>query len=225
MGLMISTTSSANGAKPIGQRVRIAFRSRISRTIRVVSAEDKGRFCPAQRPRTALGFWFPVLAWCRQRFGFLGDIGSMGEPQASRDRRSVGQEPGLDARMGHPDCSRILQQFKVAPALQLFQLTGVVSLGVDDKRQTRLIRCSTPDASRTGPSATGLFRWRDGSGLRRTRIDPGRLHSRWTRTGTTPADGDSGLIPSPTEVGLPLTDDLDDVPRFRLRHWRTALLR
>ena len=61
MGLMKPTTSSANGAKLIGQRMRIAFRSRISWTILVVCVEDKGRSCPAQRPRTALGFCFRSL--------------------------------------------------------------------------------------------------------------------------------------------------------------------
>jgi hypothetical protein len=34
--------------------------------------------------------------------------------------------------MGDPDCGRILSQFEVASAPQLFQLTGVVSLGVED---------------------------------------------------------------------------------------------
>ena len=148
----------------------------------------------------------------------------MSEPHRPRDRRGVGQEPGLDARMGHPDRGRIIRQFKVASPLQLLQLTGMVSLGVEDEHQSsrpvvKGLALREPDLL---PQPLSLEEWQGPP------PDPHRLGPI-----AQPVDEDRHdaggrgfrLIPSPAEVGLPLADDLDDVARFRLRHWRTALLR
>ena len=52
-----------------------------------------GSVCGGQRPvqtgaaaEDGLGILVPILAWRRQGFGLLGNLGSTSEPQGSRDR-------------------------------------------------------------------------------------------------------------------------------------------
>ena len=189
---------------------------------------DPGRFRGGQRlissgaaAEDGFRILVSVLAWGWQRFGFLGDIGSMSELQSPRDRRGVGQEPGLDARVGHPDRGRIIRQFKVAPSSQLFELIGVFPLGVNDEhhpsrsivkglalREPDLLpqflpleECQrpAPDSHRLGPIAQPVDDDRHDAGGREFR-----------------------LVSSPAEVGPPFADDLDDVAMFHTSSHRVA---
>jgi hypothetical protein len=124
--------------------------------------------------------------------------------------------------VGYSDGSWILRQCKITSTLQLSQLTGVISLGVEDKNKPRRTTVEglafrkpdllpqpfplkerqgpTPDAHRLGSTAQPMNKnGHDAIGRR------------------------SRLIVSSATIRLPLADDLDDGPEFR--HLRIVLPR
>jgi hypothetical protein len=68
---------------------------------------------PGAATENGLGILVSILAGRREQFGLRGRLRVLSELHRPRDRRSIGEEPSLDARMSDPDRRRILMQLEV----------------------------------------------------------------------------------------------------------------